>query len=629
MQGAFRYSLSLLTGKVPGLFGGLVGCRTLPTCIPDHFNPGFFARMASPRPVAFALVLLPGLLWVLPFVFPLSSRPLLFFYNDWAAMVTGIACFCISVYALPAAVRPSLPAIVFPLMLLAFSAILQLVLDPPHYASDHLAFVIFLAWAAIMLMLGALLRSLVTLPVLAGAIAWSAFIGGTLSALVGILQVIGIPDFLSHWVSAVPYPHPIGNVRQANHFSSHLMLGFIGTLYLHGVEPQFRGVRLVGGTIIVFALALVSSRSVLLYFLALAVLLFLQRCSGGERTEAMMKFTLCAMGFYLLLQWLLPHILATHGITVANAMDRLVNAEAGPLSSRVALWHMAWQAFVQHPLLGIGVGNFAWQQFLEGGGPMVHATHAHNFPLHIMATMGMSGLLPLCWLALLLARAIWRGLGELHLLPAIGMLMVIGIHSMLEFPLWYAGFLGMAAFLAGMLPPPRGGVTWGRSTGKAVVLISIPLLVGLLVTLLQYRSLDLLMAGKLDGAGMSRAIVLARANPILRPYADQILSNGNLFTAEHAVRHLALSTHVMRWRPTPRALYRQAGFLSVAGQEEDAFDHLSRVALLYPEQLPLFLASYQQELQRAGVSGQALLLHGERLHAVVKAGCSPAQQQCS
>ena len=141
---------------------------------------------------------------------------------------------------------------------------------------------------------------------------------------------------------------------------------------------------------------------------------------------------------------------------------------------------------------------------------------------------------------------------------------------------------------------------------------------------MQYRSLDLLMAGKLDGSGMSRAIVLARANPILRPYADQILSNGNLFTAEYAARHLELSTRVMRWRPTPRALYRQAGFLAVAGREEDAFDHLSRVASLYPEQLSLFLASYRQELKHAGVSGQALLLYGDRLLAVVRERCSPA-----
>ncbi|MCU0774824.1 MAG: Wzy polymerase domain-containing protein [Ideonella sp.] len=128
-------------------------------------------------------------------------------------------------------------------------------------------------------------------------------------------------------------------------------------------------------------------------------------------------------------------------------------------SYRVAVWANTLQLIALHPWAGVGFGqfNFAWTltPFVER--PPLFFDHAHNLPLHLMAELGV----PLGLLVIgLLAVALWKGFraafgvdGEpgAALRAAFMMVLLVGVHSQFEYPLWYAYFLLPAAFLWGLM----------------------------------------------------------------------------------------------------------------------------------------------------------------------------------
>ena len=76
--------------------------------------------------------------------------------------------------------------------------------------------------------------------------------------------------------------------------------------------------------------------------------------------------------------------------------------------------------------------------------------NAHNLPLHVMAEFGLVGLDP--------ARQPGCAVGDQDCcvsrvprpLVALGLALVLAVHSMLEYPLWYTFFLGVAAIVLGL-----------------------------------------------------------------------------------------------------------------------------------------------------------------------------------
>jgi O-antigen ligase len=80
---------------------------------------------------------------------------------------------------------------------------------------------------------------------------------------------------------------------------------------------------------------------------------------------------------------------------------------------RMAHWQAAWAMFLDHPLTGVGAGNFSVHFPDYSPHPLFRIArgHAHNYYLHILAELGIPGLLAylaIFALALLLAVRVWR-----------------------------------------------------------------------------------------------------------------------------------------------------------------------------------------------------------------------------
>lgn len=127
-------------------------------------------------------------------------------------------------------------------------------------------------------------------------------------------------------------------------------------------------------------------------------------------------------------------------------------------SPRWPLWKACLALIAEQPGLGVGWGNFnfAWTLTPFPDRPAYAFTHAHNLVLHWAVELGLPLTLALLAALATAAWAVGRGLrgaggaGRGLRAGAALMLAVIGLHSLTEFPLWYAHWLLPAGFLLGL-----------------------------------------------------------------------------------------------------------------------------------------------------------------------------------
>jgi hypothetical protein len=127
-------------------------------------------------------------------------------------------------------------------------------------------------------------------------------------------------------------------------------------------------------------------------------------------------------------------------------------------TTRFAIWANTFSLIASNPFLGVGWGRFAqaWALTPFPSRPLASFDNAHNLPLQLIVELGA----PIALAAMgAFAWSLWRGrraanyalAGEQAidarcLLASLGLL---GMHSLLEYPLWFTYFLLPAAFLFG------------------------------------------------------------------------------------------------------------------------------------------------------------------------------------
>jgi O-antigen ligase len=86
----------------------------------------------------------------------------------------------------------------------------------------------------------------------------------------------------------------------------------------------------------------------------------------------------------------LTAVMANLGVFDASSVD--VTPENFAVVERMAHWQAAWQMFLEHPLLGVGAGNYpaAYERYsLPGWSEPLG--HAHNYYLNVAAESGVLG----------------------------------------------------------------------------------------------------------------------------------------------------------------------------------------------------------------------------------------------
>ena len=352
-----------------------------------------------------------------------------------------------------------LAALLFSLALLGAAALTAAVRDGLPWSLSASAFLTLLAAAFVVFVGGALASTGL------GDAAFRAFcigllVAGLASAAIGVIQVY-VPQWSdSEWIARSAIEgRAVGNLRQPNHLSSLLVWSIVAIVWLGQARAIRQGAALGMALLMLFVIVLTGSRTGAIGTLTLAAWGLLdRRMSRGLRAALVLSPVAYALLWLGATEW--AHL--THHIF--GGENRFSGA-GDVSSSRFGIWSNTWDLIKAHPWFGVGFGefNFAWTLTPFPHRPVAFFDHTHNLVLQFVVELGIPlaalvlGLLG--WALFDAARLAIAAGGERHATDdsappyqraALVIVLLVAVHSMLEYPLWYSYFLLPTAFAFGL-----------------------------------------------------------------------------------------------------------------------------------------------------------------------------------
>lgn len=569
--------------------------------MPAELNTPFPA--ASPirwDPRAASLLLVAAMCCV-PFLLPRHFPPLRTFYDEWIAFTLGTSAIAFAAFGRRTqGTRVSTPALwlfAFSLLLLFYSASSMVA-----YPQGSMLWALYVLYAALLVILGYDLASHFGRDRVCTTICTLLLLGATLNAIVGVLQFVGIPPQIDDFVSYLNGSRAIGNIGQANLYTNYLSLGLASVAYLNAKGKISAAASIGAGCLLVIGISLAGSRASIVYSAIFVLLGVIAVRLGKSMPDKRLGYTAIAIGASsVLVQWLLPASLNFYGATIQGTFYRpsgpdWASTQDESVGLRLQAWQLAIQIFGASPWMGVGPGEFAGAGFALGLPPALATgeiwTSPHNMVLQLLAETGLLG-------AVLVCLALWTWFRQAAIefcsrpTPAGWWLTSCAsveiTHALLEYPLWYAHFLGITALILGVgststirMPPLALKAVLACSAIAGAILLGI--------TLRDYLRFDLaspIHAGRSlapDAEFQSGLDTIAGLRGgLLAPRAELWLFLSVPTTPQALDEKLEIGARVLRTWPTFDVILKQCIFLALAGRDAEAQALLSRALTTFPK----------------------------------------------
>lgn len=415
----------------------------------------------------------------------------------------------------------------------------------------------------------------------ARAWAWAAL----LSSVMGLVQYFGQASHFGGLIHVPAYlGDAVGNLRQRNQLATLTSMGVVAVLWW---QTQGLRSRHAGWMLLLLALgnAATGSRTGLLELVLVALL-----CMGWARSRGPSplpwRWALATLALCLLASALLPKALsAIAAQDVAGAVTRLGQDEG--CGSRRVLWGNVLHLIGLQPWTGWGWGELKYAHYITpyaGDRFCDILGNAHNLPLHLAVELGVP--VALTWvlgvLVLILRLQPWR-IWRPEQALAWGVLAVIGLHSLLEYPLWYGPFQVATLLCVLMLWPARawastGCAPWLRWLGLAGLVLA------LLVAADYWRMRQIYLPG-------ADRLCLWRANPweasrhtvFFQPAYRFAQLTTTPVSAGNAVWVQEASLALLHYSPEPRIVQAVIDSARLLGLDDVADFHQQQLQMAYPE----------------------------------------------
>ncbi len=272
-------------------------------------------------------------------------------------------------------------------------------------------------------------------------------IGALGNACIALIQFFGppveqYPEWLYSWVMPTSTPgRAIGNIGQPNHLAIFIAMGAAAWGGAAASGRIKADGAWVGMALLMWGIILTSSRT------GYSVIAFL--CTWGlidKRMSRNCRFLLVSTPLMALAAWQAMDILRDYlSLRFGREdIDSFMN-----LSTREVIWANTIEMIKAQPWNGVGWGNFnfAWMMTAFDKRPVEIFDHAHNFVLQIIVELGIvvggAVLIGLTVAFIYAAKQSWSDSTSagFERRAAIVALLMVGFHSMLEYPLWYPYFL--------------------------------------------------------------------------------------------------------------------------------------------------------------------------------------------
>lgn len=403
-------------------------------------------------------------------------------------------------------------------------------------------------------------------------------LAGLASCVIGMIQVY-VPTWADGELIArsTVVGRSVGNLRQPNHLCSLLLWSIAAALWLGEAQYLRRALGIAFAGVMLFVVVLSGSRSGVLgaFLLALWGLLDTRL---AKSTRAALLLAPLAYGLF----WSGATTWAPQREHAFGGAGRF--STSGDISSsRFGIWSNTLELTRTHPWAGVGFGefNFAWTLTEFPNRPVAFFDHTHNLPLQFAVELG----LPFAALVLaLLGWALWRAWRNCLLPPApeegaspqraaFVMVLLMLMHSLLEYPLWYAYFLLPTAFMLGLCLAGRSGHVVAaapapRAQLKATTLrvAALVLMLGAAYSVYDYFKVVVIFAPPENATPLSERIARGQLSVFFSHHADYAAAT----TSEDPVFALAAAQRAAHYLLDTRLMTAWANALHATGDSERA-----------------------------------------------------------
>jgi O-antigen ligase len=427
--------------------------------------------------------------------------------------------------------------------------------------------------------------------------AW--LLAAVLSSVMALCQYFDVARYFFPVMNISTQGEAFGNLRQRNQFATLANMGLaclvffwsalrIGTRALKGTHA-FGGARAPMGTaaqgvapalapspwrrrfqlaapwlalvVLMAANAASVSRTGMMGVMAITGLALLWRRHLPRRQ---MQLALAAPLVYWAAALVLPYLANWATGTMGNSLFiRLELAGLSSCTSRKALYFNVWELIAARPWTGWG-----WRELAFAHYETAYTTprfceildNAHNLPLHLAVELGIPAALVLLvpLLAMTLLARPWREANPVRQLAWV-VVMLLVLHSMLEYPLWYGPFILAFGLCLGLLWPGEASSPRQASAAKLRVGMLVAGLVLLCYASFSYVRMSQFFTTKEDRLTLFAPSLDGNYGPNFL-YANQTnfatLVTGQL-APDNAAQRFEMASALLHYSPEPRIIEAQ------------------------------------------------------------------------
>lgn len=441
---------------------------------------------------------------------------------------------------------------------------------------------LLISWSCI----GLIMASGHRLQALDIARAWA--IAALVSSAMGLLQYFGMADAFSGWIHV---PDVLGearaNLRQRNQLATLTAMGVVAVLWWakHGLQRHHALWMLA---LITTGNAATNSRTGLLQMLLVTALALGWSLAPRYNQERLpWRLALWALGVYACAIWALPHLLSIgSGADITSALTRMGHDDG--CGSRKVLWRNVLELIAQKPWWGWGWNelkyahystSYSGERFCEILG------NAHNGPLQLAFALGVPVAALITWGLVLITLVMrpWQAHQTQHQL-AWGVLAVVGLHSLLEFPLWYGPFQMAVLLSAVLLAGP--GRQYAHGPQRALPFVGTGILAACAFIAVDYSRVRQVFLPESQRANFwpGDALNVAKSSVVFRSTADFAEFSLTPITPENAAHMLQAGQQMLHYSPEPKVIRKVIEAAHKVGDEKTAEQHKARMKVAFPSE---------------------------------------------
>jgi O-antigen ligase len=408
-----------------------------------------------------------------------------------------------------------------------------------------------------------------------------------ISAVLGVLQYLGLARELSPWVNQPLKGDAFANLRQRNQFASLTSLGLVVVLGWVGVQTHGRGLSRGGwvGALVVLnvlaaGVACSMSRTGAAQWVLVSILMALWGwwCVPHAWHHKRGLITLAVAAPLLVVVWslIMPGwALQTTGEWGASMILRVAGQtqDYAACGGRRVLWTNVLTLIAQHPWLGWGWGETDYAHFMTHYDSLRFCDmldNAHDLPLHLALEFGVPFALVVLGMVVMwvVRRAPWH---EKHpwRVMAWCLLVVLSVHSLLEYPLWYGPFQMTLGFAVGLLWVTRD-MPAQEEAQVGPMLVAALLFMGCLYAAWDFNRVGQIyrQAAARDAAYRDNPLHHAKQSWLFKNQADFAELTTQTVNADNAATLYPQALRLMHYSPEARVVQRAIDSAKWLGQDE-------------------------------------------------------------